>query len=510
MTEAHLGAERDTVRPRVYDPADTWPEPDARLRNGGPRKAPPPPRDSFPMARWFSDVSASKGAPFDYLATQALAIAAGVVGGARAVQVRPNWIEPCVLWIPSIGNPSCGKSPSLAVLKRALQALERECAGDVKAERGEFEARKIEAEAARERWEASAKEAVKHSRAAPPMPEDAQEPQEPQPPRLVVGDITIEKLAELNAANPRGLVLIRDELAGLLGNFGRYSNGADEPVYLSAYNGDATPVDRKKGGTINAPRFCLSIVGGIQPDKFQALLEGRDNDGLVSRFLPVWPDPQPRVWEVPQADEGRFLEVLRRLRSLNMEPDAAGELGPRVLPLSAAASEAYAAWYKEQEAKIAASSGFMAEFLGKADGTCARVALVLELLQWAAGMNGPADGPAEVSALSVERACTLYADYFEPMARRVYADAALPPEERKAIALLREIEARALRTFNKREARRDWGVAGVSSAADMDAALAILEDGDCVRLLPDEKPGPGRKQKIYAVNPRLLKQRVRA
>lgn len=508
MTEAYQ-ANAQAVRPRAYDPGEAWPEPDVRLLNGGPRPAPELPIDCLgTLGPWVAALAASKGAPADFVAAPLLAFAAGVVGAARAVELRPGWVEPCILWVAAVGNPSSGKSPALAPLKRAAANLERELAGDLEAKRSEHAARKVEAEALRERWEASAKEAIKHGRAAAPMPEEAQEPEEPQPPRLMVADVTTEKLARLIAANARGVISVRDELAGLLGNFGKYG-GSDEPFYLSAYTGDFSPVDRQKGGTINAARANLSLVGCIQPDKFQALLYGRENDGLVARFLPVWPDLQARVWEVPKADEGRALHLFRRLRSLDMVTDDTGQPAPRVLPLTADAARVYEAWYLEQGEKRATTAGFFAEFLGKADGTCARIALVLELLEWAASDNGPADGPAAVSALSVERACTLCADYFEPMARRVYADAALPEAERKAIAFLKEIQARGVRVFKLRDAYREWGVPGVSNARDAGAVCEVLIEGDCIREAPDTKEGAGRKVKSYAVNPRVLKGRAR-
>jgi hypothetical protein len=395
------------------------------------------------------------------------------------------------------------------VLKRSAATVERDLAGDMDARRREFEARKVEAEALRERWEASAKEAAKAGRAAAPLPAEADEPLEPQPPRMLVADVTTEKLARIIADNARGVVSVRDELSGLLGNFGKYG-GSDEPFYLSAYGGDFSPVDRQKGGTINAPRAYLSLVGGIQPDKFQGLLDGRANDGLVARFLPVWPDPKKRKWEVPHADEEVALRIFRRLRSLEMDTDECGQPAPRILRLTPDARDVFAAWYVEQESKIASTAGFMCEFLGKADGTCARVALALELIEWASGVNGPADGPPAISALSIQRACTLFADYFEPMARRVYADAAVPEAERKAVAFIKELQSRKVRSFNARIAQREWGVPGISTAADMHAVCEVLIDGDCIKETPrKENSGPGRKAKSYLVNPHLLKERSR-
>lgn len=494
-------------RPRPYDPNENWPEPDPRLNNGGAVPAPPFPIECMGAVGPFAlGLAQSRGSPIDYVAVPLLVFAAGVVGGARSVGVRRGWVEGASLWGMMVGAPSSGKSPPLTALKRALAAVERDAGADLSLQRREHEARKIEAQAVRERWENAAKSAANAGREALPMPEAAEEPPEPKAPRLAIGDVTTEKLARLIADNQRGLVMIRDELAGLIGNFGKYG-GEDAPFYLSAYSGDFSPVDRVKGGTITAPAARLSIVGGIQPDKVQALLAGRANDGLVARFLCVWPDRVRRVWDVPAIDEDEAEALLSRLWSLAMNKNEAGELSPRVLPLSSEAAEIFAAWWQEQGAKAAEASGFMAEFLGKSDGTCARVALVLELLDWAATKGGPKDGPDEVSADAVERACQLFDDYFEPMARRVYADAALPEVDRKAIALLKEIKRRKVRTFNVREVYRGekcWRLAGLAQANDVEAACAVLSDADCIAEAERTPGALGRPAKNFVVNPRLF------
>ena len=56
-------------------------------------------------------------------------------------------------------------------------------------------------------------------------------------PRLYATDPTIEKLAALLQVRPRGMLLLRDELAGLFANMGRYSGGSDRPFWLEAWVG---------------------------------------------------------------------------------------------------------------------------------------------------------------------------------------------------------------------------------------------------------------------------------
>lgn len=481
--------------------------PDARLLNGGPRKAPKLPLDVFgALAPWISDLAAAKRAPVDYVAVPLLGYAAGIVGAARDVRIDNSWREPCILWIACVGNPSSGKSPPLATLKNAALAIEREEAGDLKARKREYEQKLAEAEAIESEWQAALRVAMKNGSQAPKRPELADAPEEPHAPRLLAADATREALAWLMAKrSPRGVLLALDELMGLIGNFGKFG-GRDEPFYLAAYGGDFAPVDRKSSETLLAARAYLSIVGAIQPDMMQGILSGRANDGLVSRFLPVWPDPQGQwLREVPRVNEGVAVELMQRLRSLSMQTDDEGKLSPVEVPLSDGAADIFFAWAAEQHARGLTAHGFMADFLGKSKGTCARVALALELLEWAADIETAPGGPAEISAESMERACRLFADYFEPMALRVYADAAAAAEERGAIALLKEIQAQGVRQFNARKARREWGVPGLSSAAAMDAALAVLKEGGCIREVEREPGQKGRRESAWLVNPVLLR-----
>ena len=76
-----------------------------------------------------------------------------------------------------------------------------------------------------------------------------EEPTEPaKPPRYVVSDITVEKLAEISARKPRGLLVKRDEFAGLIGSMekygGRGGGASDRAFWLQSYDGGPYTVDR--------------------------------------------------------------------------------------------------------------------------------------------------------------------------------------------------------------------------------------------------------------------------
>ena len=108
---------------------------------------------------------------------------------------------------------------------------------------------------------------------------------------------TPEKLGELLRANPRGLLCLRDELAGWLRSLDRPGSEGTREFYLESWNGTGSySYDRIGRGTIHIPALTLSIFGGIQPGKLRgyidsALALGSGDDGLLQRFqLLVYPD----------------------------------------------------------------------------------------------------------------------------------------------------------------------------------------------------------------------------
>ena len=486
-----------------FDPAASWPEPDARLVNGGVRPAPPLPLTAFgPLASFVADLAMAKGAPSDYVALALLTTAAGVIGDARAVRLRPGWTEPCVLWGAVVGAPSTGKTQPLDVMKRAVRAIEPEDEPDFEEIHRAWETKAAAAKEVEAAWLGEVKKAVRDGIPPPPKPADADAPSAPVRPRIMVGTLTVEKLGLLFDAFPRGLLVLLDEGAAWFGNLNKYGGSGDEPFFLSAFNGIGTIVDRvKEGGSVAPERALLSACVGIQPERLSDLMFARADDGFLSRFLMVWPDPLPPVWEAPLVDEGRVTELLRRLRSLRPGTDAEGKAAPVVLPLSPHAEALFKPWYLETKAAAQAASGLTAGFLGKATGVAGRIALVIELLTWAA--TGGSE-PADVSARSMAAALTLSSDYFAPMAGRIYGDAARSPAERGAAALLKAIRARSARTVNKREVYRDWGVPSLGSADKVQPALDVLEDGDCLRDASATTERGGRKRGDYLVNPRVF------
>ena len=282
-----------------------WLEPDRSLVSDD--RDPPLPFDwdVVPAAwrAWLTETAEARGAPVDYVFAGLLAVGSAALGNARRIMPKGGWVEPPHLWFALVGNPSSGKTPSVRPFIEAAREIERseELAH---AEALALHARDLElAKATEERWREEVRAAVKQGRASPDRPAAAVPPDAPPPPRMMLADATTEQLCRI-AGNPKGLALVRDELAGLIGGFDRYGGaGADRGFYLECWNGGRHVVDRVKDGgkPLRIPFALLAIVGGAQPDRLEEVLRGAD-DGLAARFLYVWPEPVP-----PSRSTGRGL-----------------------------------------------------------------------------------------------------------------------------------------------------------------------------------------------------------
>jgi hypothetical protein len=169
-----------------------------------------------------------------------------------------------------------------------------------------------------------------------------------------------------------------------------------------------------------------------------------------------------------------------------------------VLKLAPSAEDALEEFGREMAARANEAAGTMAGALGKARGHALRLATVLEYLWWA-GEYGGAE-PNGIGERAVTAACALLDSYFLPMAERVYGDAAIPAQERHAMALVRHIRRGRLSSFNARRLRREAG-GDLRESTIMDGACHALEEAGLIRPVQPKRPGVGRPSKDYIINP---------
>jgi hypothetical protein len=373
--------------------------------------------------------------------------------------------------------------------------------GDFPDRHREWVAAAERAKASHEAWEKEVRAAQKNNGPAPMPPEEV--PPEPQAPRLRQNDVTIEKVATLLAsAAPKGLLIVRDELAGWLGSMNQYHD-AGRAFWIEAYGGRPYRVERQKHSLpIDVSRLAVAAYGGTQPEKLAGLL-GEADDGLFSRVVWAWPEPIPFRLGRRRPQIEWAIAALDRLRQLDLAPSTVPGEGSRPVPvpLVETAWPSLEEFGREMQALQATASGLMRSALGKARGLALRVSLVIEMLWWAAneGMSPP---PMVISLRAFLAAATLVTEYFMPMAERVYGDAAASESDRKATTLARWIvKARPVEVY-VRHLLREVRLPGLATAEDIHEAAGVLIEADWLRGPP--KISGRRLRMAYPVNPKVL------
>jgi hypothetical protein len=233
---------------------------------------PPFPLDVLPadVGDFISNQAAIVGGDMSAMAMSTLATLSGALDHRYALRMMRNgdwWASPR-LWVLLVGAASLRKTPIIRTATRPLVAQDSRV-------QQQYQARLRE-------WE-EAKEAKEEQGERTKLPK-------PQPPkRYVVGDTTVEKLGEILARHPKGILVKADELAGWIASMERYSSNAgasDRAFWLQAFDGGPYTIDRIKRGEIFVENLSVSIVGGIQPARL-AELHKLSTDGLLQRFLPV-------------------------------------------------------------------------------------------------------------------------------------------------------------------------------------------------------------------------------
>ncbi|TCP36535.1 DUF3987 domain-containing protein [Sphingomonas sp. BK235] len=474
------------------------------ILTGGRTTPPTMPTDIF-GSLWplISDLAAGAGAPVDYVAVGVLGAAASLIGAKRRVQpfaTTPKWQEPCVLWVAPVGDPSSNKSPAIDAATEPLSLLEHELAQQHKSRLINYQTEQERARAEKAEWQSLVKAATKDGVSTPSMPTAAQEPEEPQRPRLHVKDATPEAMSDILAGNPNGTLHLRDELAAWLTSFERYSPGGRE-FWLEAYGGRPHVVDRKsnKNGPLFIPFNGVTVLGGIQPEKLRDCLLKTADDGLVPRFLWVWPDPIRYQRPRELADVSQLEQIYRRLLSLEASKGEDGRIEARVILLATDAADVFEAWIRDNDEAVREASSLYKGFVGKLRGMVLRLALVAELLSWAA--TGDRE-PTTITLRTIVAVLEFVDDYAKPSAIRVFGDAALPEAERNAAALGRYILKTKAERINARDVRRTSGIATLKAVPEVEAATEALTEAGWLRPAPHRNgEAIGRPSKDFLVNP---------
>lgn len=416
----------------------------------------------------------------------ALAAMSAAVGNARVVELSASWREPAVLWSVVVAPSGSGKSPALELVTRPAERRDGEALRAHREATREHAAAVFLHERAMKTWERGA---AKGNLADTP-------PVAPEPPaceRFVTSDVTIEALASMLAASPRGLLLACDELASWLGGFTRYAGGSGRPSseaarWLPMHRAGALKVDRKTSPPLRIERAALNIAGLIQPGVLAAALTGTDYDsGLVARLLLSMPPTPTRRWRpggLSPMVEGAFGSLVSRLYALDMPEDEHGTPLPRAIPLDEEAGRHWAGYYDALNADMAGEDERTRAMLSKLEGGAARLALVVHLGRVAGGEDARSD---VIDGQSMRRGIEL-AVWFRREGERVYNRLAESDEDREDRQLL-DLVRRKGGSISGRELVQSSRA--FRTVADAETALSRLVDAGVGSWVTPEQRGRG-------------------
>jgi hypothetical protein len=488
-------------------PSQVWGDPDMTMLRLNRRPPPPLPLAEVfgdAWAPWILETAKAAACCCDYVAMPLLATASALIGNARWAQATPGWSEPPHIWTCVVGDSGDGKSPGAdCVLRDVLPEIEGRMLGDFPDRLRDWRAVVENLKVAEERWKDDVKNAQKRGN-APPLPPTETAPPEPQAPRLRQNDVTVEKVATLLAgAAPKGLLIVRDEMAGWLGGMNQYHDSG-RAFWIEAYGGRPYRVERQKHPMpIDVTRLVVAAYGGTQPEKLAGLLDEAD-DGLFSRIAWAWPSPIPFRLGRSAPQSAWAIEALDRLRQLDLKASMIPGENPRpvLIPLTAEASAEIEQFGRDMQLAQQEAGGLMRSAYGKARGLTLRLSLVIEMLWWC-GADGMGMPPALISMKAFLAAAMLVAEYFMPMAERVYGDAAATPTERNAAALARWIVKTKATEVHVRFLQREARLPGLREAEVIGEAIEALQEADWLGEQESGKPKGKRPRNAYPVNPRV-------
>ncbi len=422
------------------------------------------------VRQYINECALAIGCDPSFIALPLLVGFASAIGDSRCIRLKRIWCEPAILWGAIVAESGASKSPAinqalLAVKKKQAKAMaeHKRKMKTYNSETSKFNPKTGELKNQYKQDESLVK---------------LEMPQKPICKRYTTDDVTVEALVGLLNENPRGLLMIRDELSGWM-DFDRYSGGSggvsgNAAKWLEMYGGRNMIVDRKGSGNQSVERAHVSVIGGIQPGVLRrGLGQANKENGLAARILLVMPPDRLKVWgeiDLDQELEHSIASVFECLYGLvplkgDHENRIAQEVG-----LTAEAKAAFVKYHDEHNLEMSGLSSDLKAVWSKLEGGAARLALVIHMVRGAiAEMAGDesfdhhnADEESMLIGVQLAR-------WFSNEARRVYAVLGENDGQQRVRKLIEAIERKGSRV-----SVREWQRSR-SLKASLDAELQLDE-----------------------------------
>jgi hypothetical protein len=475
--------------------------------------APTLPPEMLPdvLRGWLTDVASRACLPLEMLAAPALVALSGLIG--RSVTIKPlkfsDWSVTPNLWGGVVAPPGSMKSDAISEAFRPLSKLEQKAREDHDKAKLEAEVEKMELEAQLSAAKGKAKRGKSPQGELKSIITKLREVEAIPEKRYTTQDVTVEKLGELLRDNPRGLTVLRDELASWIASLEAEDNATARGFFLTAWNGSSGyTFDRIGRGTTYIPAACVSVFGGIQPKPLDAVFNRLRSDptradGMLQRFqVMVYPDGLPQ-WHSPtswgdRTVRDRAYKVFERLDVLELGDE------PVNLTFSPDSQTLFCEWHDTLEHRLRSGDldkhPHFASHLAKYRSLAPSLAVVFHLVNLVGLETFTAWGsipPVNLEALSL---ALDWCDFLEIHARKIYS-AEINLEAVAAHALAKKIqEGKVTDGMTVRDIRRNqW--AGLTGDA-LDIAISKLERLNWVKVTQSrDGDTPGRSSEVLMLHP---------
>lgn len=224
------------------------------------------PIEVFPQAmqKIALDWKVADGFLVEFSCMAMMSAISSALGNAIRINVHGNWVSNASMYCIFVGRPGLGKTPPLTAAFKPLYDKDEELYQQFKAEYAQYKA-------AKGNGEDGARKPVLM--------------------RHILNDFTPEALFAAHSDNPRGIVILVDEILGMFKSANRYVQGALVEQLLSAWSGAPIIIARKTDPEpLRIAHPFINIIGTTQTKAFCQLIDkGYADNGLLDRFIFVYP-----------------------------------------------------------------------------------------------------------------------------------------------------------------------------------------------------------------------------
>ncbi len=246
------------------------------------------------ISKWVSDICERIESPFEVGVVNALTLIGNLIGNRVAIKPKQNDYNYLIypnLWGVVVGSPSMKKTPVFNEISKSIARIQIETNKQYKKDIENY----IED---MNLYTTRKKEFDKQSKTDDGKTNsfDMEKPKKPNRILHFTQDATIEAIAQIIDENPKGLLILRDELSGFLKNLDATGKEEYRSFYLEGWSSGQKSIERKGSPSLYIPKLTLGVLGNIQPSMIKNYIyeavKGHKADGLIQRFqLLVFAEP---------------------------------------------------------------------------------------------------------------------------------------------------------------------------------------------------------------------------